>query len=200
MVFNFLIRLQPYTEASRTLQGGKFDLSDRLFSSIRICWQSVTTEISDVRELVPEFYYLPEFLLNIEHHNFGLTQMKERVHNVHLPAWSSNAYEFIATHRIEFEGSKVGEHLQEWIDLIFGYKQKGKIAEENLNLFYYLTYENSIDLKEIEDPQIKVSKEAQIMHFGQTPSQLFFKPHPCRSKTTAKALRNFKKVRLLFCL
>ena len=53
MVFNFLIRLQPYTEASRTLQGGKFDLSDRLFSSIRICWQSVTTEISDVRELVP---------------------------------------------------------------------------------------------------------------------------------------------------
>jgi hypothetical protein len=54
--------------------------------------------------------------------------MKERVHNVHLPGWSSNAYEFITRHRLEFEGSKVSEHLNEWIDLIFGYKQKGKIA------------------------------------------------------------------------
>jgi len=43
MVFNFLIRLQPYTEAGRTLQGGKFDLSDRLFSSVKICWDSVTS-------------------------------------------------------------------------------------------------------------------------------------------------------------
>jgi hypothetical protein len=80
------------------------------------------------------------------------------VHNVHLPTWCKNAYEFISTHRLELDGAKVGEHLQEWLDLIFGYKQKGKIAEENLNLFYYLTYEDSIDLKEIEDPQIKVSK------------------------------------------
>jgi hypothetical protein len=30
--------------------------------------------------------------------------------------------------------------IQNWIDLIFGYKQKGKIAKDNLNLFYYLTY------------------------------------------------------------
>ena len=49
VVFNFLVRLSPYTEAARTLQGGRFDLSDRLFSSIKICWQSVTTEVSDVR-------------------------------------------------------------------------------------------------------------------------------------------------------
>jgi hypothetical protein len=38
------------------------------------------------------------------------------------------------------------------------------------------------------------------MHFGQTPSQLFFKPHPSRQKATPRAQRNFKKVRLLFCL
>jgi hypothetical protein len=43
VVFNFLVRLQPYTEASRNLQGGKFDLSDRLFSSVRVCWHSVTS-------------------------------------------------------------------------------------------------------------------------------------------------------------
>lgn len=41
VVFNFLIRINPYTQAGRTLQGGKFDLSDRLFSSIKVCWHSV---------------------------------------------------------------------------------------------------------------------------------------------------------------
>ena len=38
------------------------------------------------------------------------------------------------------------------------------------------------------------------MHFGQTPSQLFYKPHPSRQKANHRMLRNFKKVRLLFCL
>jgi hypothetical protein len=72
----------------------------------------------------------------------------------------------------------VSSNIQYWIDLIFGYKQKGKIAKENLNLFYYLTYEDSIDLNEIEDPIKRTSIEAQIIHFGQTPSQLFSKAHP----------------------
>lgn len=59
VVFNFLIRISPYTEAAKSLQGGRFDLSDRLFNSVKVCWNSVTTEISDVRELLPEFFYLP---------------------------------------------------------------------------------------------------------------------------------------------
>ena len=33
------------------------------------------------------------------------------------------------------------QHLHEWIDLIFGWKQRGKAAIEADNLFYYLTYE-----------------------------------------------------------
>ncbi len=42
MVFGFLVRLSPYSEAAKTLQGGRFDLSDRLFSSMKVCWHSVT--------------------------------------------------------------------------------------------------------------------------------------------------------------
>jgi hypothetical protein len=53
VIFNYLIRLSPYTEAARTLQGGRFDISDRIFYSLLWCWRSATSEMSDVRELCP---------------------------------------------------------------------------------------------------------------------------------------------------
>lgn len=35
----------------------------------------------------------------------------------------------------------MSSHLHQWIDLIFGYKQRGPEAVEALNVFYYCTYE-----------------------------------------------------------
>lgn len=39
------------------------------------------------------------------------------------------------------ESEHVSSHLHEWIDLIFGCKQRGPDAVEALNVFYYCTYE-----------------------------------------------------------
>ena len=44
----------------------------------------------------------------------------------------------------------MSEHLHEWVDLIFGYKQRGKPAEEALNVFFYLTYDDAVDLDAIK--------------------------------------------------
>ena len=58
--------------------------------------------------------------------------------------------------------------------------QRGPAAEEAVNVFYYLTYEGGADLDFLADPALRAAAEAQIRSFGQTPRQLFTKPHPAR--------------------
>ena len=49
------------------------------------------------------------------------------------------------------------------------------------NVFYYLTYEGSVDLESMTDGVMREAIEGQIRNFGQTPSQLLMEPHPPRS-------------------
>lgn len=139
--------------------------------------------VQDVRELTPEFYYLPDFLVNSNHFDFGWLQKGIPVNHVMLPPWAhGDAREFIRLQRMALESRYVSENLCHWIDLIFGYKQQGPEAIEAQNLFVHLTYENSaVDVDAIADPVIREATLAQINNFGQTPSRLFFKrPHPAR--------------------
>lgn len=71
---------------------------------------------------------------------------------------------------MEMESDYVSCYLNQWIDLIFGYKQKGEEAVKALNTFYYLTYENSIDWDSITNEKQRISLESQAIHFGQCPS------------------------------
>ena len=46
-------------------QDGTFDHPDRAFHTVEGCWTSASVgDPNDIRELVPEFYYLPDFLTN----------------------------------------------------------------------------------------------------------------------------------------
>jgi hypothetical protein len=72
IVFHFLIRLRPFSDGARELQSGKFDLADRLFFSIVETYRNATEELSDVRELIPEFFYMPEMFVNHTKYDFGL--------------------------------------------------------------------------------------------------------------------------------
>ena len=109
-----------------------------------------------------------------------MTHTKEVVGDVVLPPWAKSPEDFILQNREALESDFVSENLHHWIDLIFGYKQKGPLAEEALNIFYHLTYEGAVDLDKIEDPKQRHSMEEFINNFGQTPAQLLKVAHPKR--------------------
>ncbi|KAK3193691.1 hypothetical protein Dsin_025001 [Dipteronia sinensis] len=180
IVLFYLLRLPPFSAENQKLQGGQFDHADRLFNSVRDTWLSAAGKgnTSDVKELIPEFFYMPEFLENRFNLDLGEKQSGEKVGDVILPPWAKGSVrEFIRKHREALESDYVSENLHHWIDLIFGYKQRGKAAEEAVNVFYHYTYEGSVDIDSVTDPAMKASILAQINHFGQTPKQLFPKAH-----------------------
>jgi len=183
IVTSYLIRLQPFVQSYLLLQGGSFDHPDRLFYSIEKAWKSASRDnMTDVRELTPEFFYLPEFLTNMNGYNFGLRQgTGDPIDTVILPPWAKgNPNIFIAKHRQALESPHVSKHLHQWIDLIFGHKQRGEAAIEATNVFHYLSYHGAKDLDSIEDPLERLATIGIIHNFGQTPHQIFQRGHAQR--------------------
>ena len=113
--------------------------------------------------------------------DLGTKQNGQDVQDVKLPPWAATPEDFIEKNRRALESEHVSANLHQWIDLIFGYKQRGEEAVRADNLFYYLTYEGAVDIESIEDPNEKQAIQVQIYEFGQTPKQIFSKAHPSRN-------------------
>lgn len=187
IVSSYLIRLQPFVQSYLLLQGGSFDHADRLFYSIEKAWYSASRDnMTDVRELTPEFFYLPEFLINKNGYNFGAKQQTgELINDVMLPPWAKgDPHIFIRKHREALENPYVSLHLHKWIDLIFGFKQRGDAALEATNVFHHLSYHGAKDPDTITDPMERLATIGIIHNFGQTPHQVFSRAHPQREETT----------------
>ncbi|EWC48126.1 hypothetical protein DRE_02705 [Drechslerella stenobrocha 248] len=192
IVCSYLIRMHPFVDSYLLLQGGNFDHADRLFYSMEKAWMSASRDTTtDVRELIPEFFFLPEFLMNSNAFNFGHRQATgDAVDDVALPPWAKGDPKiFIAKHREALESPYVSEHLHDWIDLVFGYKQKGDAAVEATNVFHHLSYSGAIDLGSIIDPVERTAAIGIIHNFGQTPNQIFSRPHPQRENSVRNTSR-----------
>eukprot|EP00047_Mylnosiga_fluctuans_P023839 m.147022 g.147022 ORF g.147022 m.147022 type:complete len:3132 (+) comp9701_c0_seq1:40-9435(+) len=204
IVAGFLVRLEPFAKHFLKLQGGFFDHPDRMFHSIAEAWSSASEKNNgDVKELIPEFFYLPEFLTNSNRFDYGLKQNGVPLDDVILPPWAKDdPNEFIRVHRQALESDFVSSHLHEWIDLIFGYRQQGDEAVKALNVFHHLTYEGAVDIDAITDPVTLRATISIINNFGQTPKQLFKKPHPPRKiapRNTALLLSRSNALERLVC-
>uniref|UniRef100_A0A9J7ZPE6 Lysosomal trafficking regulator n=1 Tax=Cyprinus carpio carpio TaxID=630221 RepID=A0A9J7ZPE6_CYPCA len=183
-VLHFLVRLPPFTKMFLAYQDQSFDIPDRTFHSMNTTWRLSSYEsMTDVKELIPEFFYLPEFLVNREGFDFGVRQNSERVNHVNLPPWARNDPRlFILIHRQALESDQVSQTLCQWIDLVFGLKQKGKAAVHAINVFHPATY-FGMDVSAVEDPVQRRALETMIKTYGQTPRQLFSASHISRAGT-----------------
>jgi factor associated with neutral sphingomyelinase activation len=133
---HYLVRAMP--EHQLRLQSGRFDAPDRLFYDVAASWAGVAMSgNSDLKELVPEFYTSDgSFLLTPDGLDLGIRQNGRRVGDVALPPWAIDAGDFVAQSRDALESELVGAALHNWIDLIFGYKQRGEEAERADNVFH----------------------------------------------------------------
>ncbi|KAG5844665.1 hypothetical protein ANANG_G00164890 [Anguilla anguilla] len=172
---------EPFTTFFLNANDNKFDHPDRTFSSIARSWRNCQRNTSDVKELIPEFYYLPEMFVNSNGYELGVRDDGAPVCDVDLPPWAKKPEDFVRINRMALESEFVSCQLHQWVDLVFGYKQRGPEAVRALNLFHYLSYEGSVALETIPDPLQREAMETQILCLGQVPSQLLIEPHPPRS-------------------
>eukprot|EP00475_Leptophrys_vorax_P018290 TRINITY_DN2494_c0_g3_i1.p1 TRINITY_DN2494_c0_g3~~TRINITY_DN2494_c0_g3_i1.p1 ORF type:complete len:688 (+),score=124.16 TRINITY_DN2494_c0_g3_i1:997-3060(+) len=175
VVLHYLVRLEPYTQCHWRLNRG-FDKPNRMFHSLQTTWE--TAGIMDLKELIPEFFYLKEFLINGNNIDFDKRTSGEPVGDVVLPLWSGNdSRQFIMLHRKALESAFVSSTINDWIDLIFGSKQRGKAAVDAYNVFKPKTYDDKVDFSAMDRALF-----LEIREFGQTPAQLFTRKHPLRSE------------------
>ena len=202
VVLHFLVRLHPFAGLHRQLQGGHFDVADRLFSSVPRTWGMCTgSSAAEVKELTPEWYCNPSFLKNSNGFKFGKSQDGELLGDVILPPWAKGSADvFIEVMRAALESDVCTSMLPDWIDLIFGRKQQGPEAIKANNVFFYLTYYGSVDVASIKDESLRQATELQIAHFGQCPMQLFRRNHIHRIHRDHQRLSFFQLLSPFACL
>ena len=174
----YLVRVFPFSYIRIELQGKKFDDPNRLFNSLSNSFECAMTQKSDLRELIPEFFCFPEMFYNSNDLNLGeveddITKAKILVNNIEMPPWAQgDAYIFIKKHRELLESIDISEKINEWFNIIFGSKQKGKAAKAIGNLFIRQTYEDFDEAHKNADLNEKTYQN-RMVEFGVTPSQLF---------------------------
>ena len=178
-VLHYLVRLPPFTKMFLEYQDNNFDVPDRTFHSMSTSWLLSSSEsTTDFKELIPEFFFLHEFLRNIEDFNFGLRQNGDSIDDVILPPWcNNNTRLFMMGMRQALESEYVSSNLNLWIDLIFGYKQNGKIAIDAINRYHPACY-FGYPVEQISDTLQRRAIETMIKTWGQTPKKIFDSPHP----------------------
>lgn len=183
-VFWWLIRQEPFTTLHIELQDGSFDDPARQFTSMNNAFISSVTNTNDFRELIPEFFSTPEFLKNTNEFDFGAVD-GEAIGDVVLPPWAKTPFDFVYLHRKALESEYVSAHLQHWIDLVWGEKQRGEKAWQSDNVFMPEMYDSVWTQANLKNPERRAEIEAILCYVGQIPPQLFERPHPARAKIDA---------------
>ena len=191
VVIYFMFRLDPFCFMSILFQKG-WDNPNRLFWSLEKSWKSAAYEsTSDVKEVIPQFFCVPEIFENLSSLPLGKNDDGIDISVVRLPNWCKNARDFTTQMMTLLNSKRVSRNMGKWIDLIFGCKSRGHGAKEAKNQFPKLCYATMKGNRTTEEND-DVEREANIISiitFGQVPQQVMIKPHPAPKAT--KKFRTF---------
>ena len=139
----YLVRVFPYSYLRIELQGKNFDDPNRLFNILANSFENATSQKTDVRELIPEFFCFPEMFLNMNELNLGeildLNGKEILVQNVEMPPWSNNnSYSFIEKHRALLESPEISEKINEWFNIILVVNKKEK-KQKKLKIYLLIS-------------------------------------------------------------
>ena len=190
---NYLMRTFPYSFSSIEMQGPGFDNPNRLFHYIQDTFYNIGVQKSDIRELIPEFFYMPEMFMNLNAINYQKRSNGELVDDVIIPDCFSERnnkaklnnktnYEktFIFVDDLKTRLEYLEQDMSSWINLIFGLKQRC----DNIDKKLYFRKESYINIEGVD--YSKYCTDDIIMNscdFGIMPLQTIF---------DNKILENFK--------
>jgi len=194
-VSHYLVRIFPYSLTLIEIQGDGFDVADRLFLQLQKSFYTAATEKCDLREIIPEFFTLPEMFLNINNLNLGKIEInnykkdsevngdsseeeKIDLNEVILPEWCQKSpYQFIEKYRKIIESTMI--NINPWIDLIFGYTQRGIKAQKVGNLFLPCTYDGVMNARLTKEDLLNDRAEnefkVRLFEMGVNPCKVFEK-------------------------
>ena len=185
-VFNFLLRVLPYSFMSVEFQGDDFDSPNRLFYSVRAALISTLSIKSDLREFIPELFYMVELFYNKNNLFFDKLYNGKNINYVVLSEEGndeqfqtdiermSNIAKFLVKMRDELD--KI-EDINKWINLFFGVKQKYFIKDNEK--YNYYDKRSEILFKNIKN-YYENYYIMNMVDFGMQPYQIFNKDFPIK--------------------
>ena len=193
---NYLIRIFPYSFIGIEFQGDGFDDPNRLFYSLPMTMKNTLAYKSDIREMIPELFYMPEIFqngnklelnkisngddiddvkfLNNDINNNNINNINSINNLSDKKEMNENSenfqkYKFLSELRESLDNEK---KINQWIDLIFGVDQK---ENENHQLYFssqsYINFNNNSEL-------FNNHLTLQSIDFGLIPFQLFYEKFP----------------------
>ena len=176
-VSHYLCRLFPYSFSAIEIQNIGFDCPDRLFINLQNAVNSSITEKGDLREIIPDFFILPELFININRLDLGKKNEKY-VEDVKMPSWClDNPFLFVENYRALLECGYL--NINSWIDLVFGHYQRGKSAQAIGNIFLPFAYDGVMNFRLPPEVLLKTREENEfkirLFEMGVIPTKVFEK-------------------------
>ena len=160
-VSHYLIRIFPFASIYSEIKKNCFDYPEKLFYNLDSTFISSSSKKNDIREIIPQFFYLPEMFVNINELNFGKiknpnldknkkvfehdnTNLYNEINDCLIPYYAkNNPYIFVVVYRKLLENKKI--NIEDWINLIFGEFSYGKKAQDKGNIFIPFCYKDFIE-------------------------------------------------------